>query len=116
MDWAGGRGDISECLQSQFQYHFSYYDNINKLADLLALERHNPMDNAIWLLEYVAATRGAEHLKPASRHLYTAQYLSLDVIAFLALVAYVAAKLAGKCWHRNRQQKCTENLYRKKKD
>ena len=24
------------------------------MADLLALERHDPMDNAIWLLEYVA--------------------------------------------------------------
>ena len=43
------------------------------MADLLALERNHPMDNAVNLLEYVADTRGAEHLKPASRHLYTVQ-------------------------------------------
>ena len=81
----------------------SYYDNINKMADLLALERHDPMDNAVWLLEYVAETKGAEHLKPASRHLYAVQYLSLDVIAFIALVSYVAAKVACRFRNRNGQ-------------
>ena len=75
------------------------------MADLLALERLDPMDNAVWLLEYVAETRGAEHLKPASRHLYTVQYLSLDVIGFMALVSYVATKLASKFRHRNRQRR-----------
>ena len=113
----GGKGQNvqTNVIYGWPKYLSSYYDNINKLADLLALERHNPMDNAIWLLEYVAATKGAEPLKPASRHLSTAQYLSLDVIAFLAIVAYFAAKLARKCWHRDRQQKCMEN-YHKKKD
>jgi hypothetical protein len=48
---------------------FSYKKNIDKMADLLALERHHPMDDALWLLEYVSKTKGAEHLKVGSRHL-----------------------------------------------
>ena len=75
------------------------------MADLLALERHDPMDNAIWLLEYVAETRGAEHLKPASRHLNTMQYLSLDVIGFMALVAYIVTKFVRKLRHGKQQRR-----------
>ena len=74
----------------------SYKSNINKMADLMALERHDPFDNAIWLLEYVSKTKGAEHLKPASRNLNYLQYLCLDVVAFLLMVCYVGAWLAYK--------------------
>ena len=71
----------------------SYKRNVNKMADLMSLERHDPIDNAIWLLEYVSNTKGAEHLKPASRNLNHLQYLCLDVVAFLLLAGYVGAKL-----------------------
>ena len=37
------------------------------------------MDNALWLLEYVADADGAEHLKAESRHLNYVQYLCQDV-------------------------------------
>ena len=61
------------------------------------------MDDAVWLVEYVARTKGAEHLKVNSRHLGETQekkqrdtrefsftgmlaYYSVDVLAILALV------------------------------
>ena len=71
----------------------SFKKNIDQMADLMALERHSPIDNAIWLLEYVSKTKGAEHLKPASRNLNYLQYLCLDVVAFLLLAGYIGGRL-----------------------
>ena len=56
---------------------------MNRLADLLAAGRHPPLDDAAWLMEFVAATRGAQHLKIASRNLSLVQLFCLDV-AFVA--------------------------------
>ena len=60
-----------------------YKEAVDHLADLLAMERHRPLDNAVWLLEYVSRTKGAEHLKMASRNLNILQYFCIDVIVFL---------------------------------
>jgi hypothetical protein len=51
--------------------------------------RTTPMEDAVWLLEFVAHTRGADHLKLASRHLSLAQYYCLDIVAFSIAVAAV---------------------------
>lgn len=73
----------------------TFKENILVLSRLQRLERHSPMENAVWLLEYVAATGGAEHLKLSSRHLNMLQYFSLDVVTFLALAAGVLSKGSG---------------------
>ncbi len=39
--------------------------------------RHTPLEDAAWLMEYVADTGGADHLKIGSRHLSVVQYLAL---------------------------------------
>jgi glucuronosyltransferase len=72
----------------------SYTANINILANLLLEERHTPLENAIWLMEYISRTKGAEHLKLASRKLSNVQNLSLDLIAFLIVAAFAAYKTA----------------------
>ena len=42
---------------------------MNQLADLMGKERGDPLRDAIWLLELVSETKGAEHLKLQSRRL-----------------------------------------------
>ena len=46
-----------------------YKQNIASLSRLMKDRRTRPMDDAVWLVEYLARTRGAEHLKVNSRHL-----------------------------------------------
>ena len=46
-----------------------YKKNIASLSRLMKDRRTRPMDDAVWLVEYVARTKGAEHLKVNSRHL-----------------------------------------------
>ena len=69
------------------EYSFRYKRGVGQLADLLAKERGDPLRDAVWLLELVSETKGAEHLKLQSRKLNLLQYLSLDVLAaYLALI------------------------------
>ena len=85
---------------------------VNRLADLMALEKSTPLENAVWLAEYVAETGGAEHLKLATRKLNTLQVrlilsmmlnikhaicspfqrLGIDLMAFIAVAAYILCK------------------------
>ncbi len=50
---------------------------MNRLADLESLRRHGPLEDAVWLMEYVAKTKGAEHYKSGSRHLHLFQRIGL---------------------------------------
>lgn len=70
-----------------------YKANVNRLADLFGASRHPPLDDAAWLMEFVATTRGAEHLKIASRHLSLIQLYCLDVILFMAILSFAAIKM-----------------------
>merc|ERR1712117_233311 len=60
-----------------------YKQNIASLSRLMKDRRTRPMDDAVWLVEYVARTKGAEHLKVNSRHLGMLAYYSVDVLAIL---------------------------------
>ena len=62
-----------------------YRDNLGRLAALLRARPRPPLEDALWLLELVGRTGGAQHLKLASRQLGLLQYYSLDTAALLAL-------------------------------
>ena len=97
-----------------------YKANASRLADLFLASRHHPLDDAAWLMEFVANTRGANHLKLASRNLGLFQQCSLDVALFAIIVAIVASKLALKLFvvcrrELHHSKEITEREERKKK-
>ena len=75
---------------------------MDRLAELFELERHLPLDSAVWLLEYVSRTKGADHLKIESRNLNLLQYFCIDTITFIILslfvVGFIVYKTAAKCF------------------
>ena len=75
----------------------SYRQRVQELSRLMRLRRHSPLEDSVWLLEYVAGTGGAPHLLLASRHLTLAQYYSLDslllLLALLTMLLYLARRL-----------------------
>ena len=94
-----------------------YQRNVNNLADLMDLARHSPLEDAVWLVEYVSRTRGAEHLKISSRRLNLMQYLLLDVALFVAvsiLLAYFLCKKLGQRICAPRKAQKSDNLEDKK--
>ena len=64
----------------------TYQKNVDKIADLMEMERHSPLEKGVWLIIYVSRTKGAEHLKISSQHLDLVQYLLLDQALFVALI------------------------------
>ena len=66
-----------------------YKKAVTGLSALLKLRREHPMETAVGLLEFLAATGGAKHLQLASRKLSYVQYFCLDVVSF-ALATMIA--------------------------
>ncbi|XP_071539169.1 UDP-glucuronosyltransferase 2A3-like [Panulirus ornatus] len=64
----------------------SYRNNARRMSKILWDQPQDPLHHAVWLVEHVAATRGAQHLKFSARHLNFCQFFGLDVIAFLVAV------------------------------
>ena len=36
-----------------------YLERITEMSDLMGLQRHSPLEDAVWVMEYVAKTKGA---------------------------------------------------------
>ena len=66
-----------------------YKKAVTELSALLKLRREHPMETAVGLLEFLAATGGAKHLRLASRKLSYVQYFCLDVV-LVALATMIA--------------------------
>jgi hypothetical protein len=58
-------------------------------------QRHHPMDDAIWLLEHVTKTKGAQYLKLSSARLNLFEYYGLDVVLAAAALLKVTFMMLG---------------------
>ena len=56
-----------------------------------------PLDLAVFWVEFVMRHKGAPHLRPAAHDLTWYQYHSLDVIGFLLAVGLTVVFIAFKC-------------------
>ena len=88
LDKAAKESDIVAAVK-EVRDNPSYRTRITELGRLMRLRRHTPLEECVWLLEYVALTGGADHLKLASRHLNLLQYYSVDSLLFLSLALLV---------------------------
>ena len=70
------------------------------------------MDDAVWLLEFISRTKGAEHLKLSSRNLNLIQYLSIDILLFLYLILQTVIVLFKQLFTRSVQKQ--KQLIKKK--
>ena len=61
----------------------SFTQNVQRMSALLRNRRTSAMADAVGLLQYVAETGGAEHLKVSSRHLNLVEYYCLDCILLI---------------------------------
>nr|KAF6495697.1 hypothetical protein HJG63_010098 [Rousettus aegyptiacus] len=64
----------------------SYKENIMRLSSLHKDRPIEPLDLAVFWVEFVMKHKGAKHLRPAAHDLTWYQYHSLDVIGFLLAI------------------------------
>jgi glucuronosyltransferase len=89
--------DLANALKAVI-YDKSYKENIMRLSSLHKDRPIEPLDLAVFWVEYVMRHKGAPHLRPAAHDLTWYQYHSLDVIGFLlAIVLTVAFIIFKSC-------------------
>ena len=91
------------------------------MADLFSASRHPPLDDAAWLMEFVAITRGADHLKIASRHLGLIQLYCLDIVFFVIILSIAVIKMVMRLlvllrWRLYRAKETTTEAKEKKRN
>ncbi|KAM8919363.1 UDP-glucuronosyltransferase 1A9-like isoform 2-T2 [Lycaon pictus] len=75
----------------------SYKENIMHLSRLHKDRPIEPLDLAVFWVEFVMRHKGAPHLRPAAHDLTWYQYHSLDVIGFLLAVVLGVVFITYKC-------------------
>ncbi|XP_038195190.1 UDP-glucuronosyltransferase 1A5 isoform X3 [Arvicola amphibius] len=75
----------------------SYKENIMRLSRLHKDRPIEPLDLAVFWVEYVMRNKGAPHLRPAAHDLTWYQYHSLDVIGFLLAIVLTVVFIVFKC-------------------
>lgn len=68
------------------------------MSKILRHQTQDPMTRAVWLVEHVADTQGAPHLKFAARHLNFFQFFGLDVMAFVVVLVFFLRRLLRAFW------------------
>lgn len=71
----------------------NYFKNAKEVSRLLNDNPMNPMDEAIYWLEYVVRNKGAKHLKSSAVNLPWYKYLLIDVLGALLVTVLLLWKL-----------------------
>ncbi|XP_046402604.1 uncharacterized protein LOC124168427 [Ischnura elegans] len=92
----------------------AYSKNMKKLQSIVADQKDDPLERAIYWIEYVMRHNGAKHLKPAVFYLHWTQAYMLDVLLVIAAVVslvtisslWILSKLLKKlCSCKGKEQK-----------
>lgn len=74
----------------------SYYQNIQALSDVFRSNQNEPLDTAIWWIEYVLKFKGAKHLESPAKNLPWFRYLLLDIAFVIFGAIYIIYDLLSK--------------------
>lgn len=87
-----------------------YRDNVKKLSALFKDRPNDPLDLAVYWVEYVIRHKGAPHLRSVGRKLNFLQYHSIDVMsAYFTLIAGVSYLLYASLRFMCRKVFCRSN-------
>lgn len=67
----------------------SYYQNMQVLSDIFRSNQNDPLDTAIWWIEYVIKYKGAPHLQSPAKNLAWFRYLQLDLVFVIVGAIYM---------------------------
>ncbi|XP_037904808.1 uncharacterized protein LOC119647761 [Hermetia illucens] len=95
-----------------------YERNVKKISNLYRDQPTNPLDKAIYWVEYVARHKGAVHMHSAGQELNFIQYHNLDLFATIIIVLVIFLYLSKKVFRlvcKSRTQMTTPVKSRKEK-
>jgi len=96
LQWAGLTGDkVKQALDAVIN-ETRYKETVTKYQKIFLDNPHTAVEEAVFWTEYTIRHGGALHLRSQGDHLNFAQYLLLDVFAFIAAIILVALVAAYK--------------------
>ena len=71
---------------------------LEKTSKKIHDQKDDPVEKAVWWIEYVMRHGGTDFLRPHSLDLYWFQYICLDIVVFLGSILIFAVVGIFKCW------------------
>lgn len=65
---------------NQIMNNQTYYENIRMMSEIFKTNQNDPLDSAIWWIEYILKFKGAPHLQSPAKNLPWFRYLQLDIV------------------------------------
>lgn len=88
-----GMGELSSnslvSAINQVTSNQTYYQNIQVLSDIFRTNQNDPLETAIWWIEYVIKYKGAPHLQSPAKNLPWFRYLQLDIVFVIFGILYM---------------------------
>ncbi|XP_071455782.1 uncharacterized protein [Hetaerina americana] len=73
----------------------TYSDNMKRIQSIVTDQRDDPLERAVYWIEYVIRHNGAKHLKPAAFYLQWYQICMLDVLLVLVVIPSIVTSIVA---------------------
>lgn len=95
----------------------TYYKSIERISDIFKSNQNDPLDTAIYWIEYIIKHKGAPHLQSHAKNLPWYRYLLLDVFMVVFGGIYIIFDVLKQiaAFLTKKQPKDTNNKSKKKK-
>lgn len=93
----------------------TFYENVQIKSQIFKANQNNPLDTAIWWIEYVLKFNGATHLQSSARNLPWYRYLSLDIALVLFGAFYIVYDIIKQFFNKHITDKTERNNSSSKK-
>ena len=95
----------------------TYYESIERISDIFKSNQNDPLDTAIYWIEYIIKHKGAPHLQSHAKNLPWYRYLLLDVFMVVFGVIYIIFDVLKQIvsFLKTKQPKDTSKTKKKKK-
>lgn len=67
----------------------TFYQNIDRMSKIFTDNQNNPLDTAIWWIEYIIRYKGAQHIQSPAKNISWFRYLQLDLVLILFSIIYM---------------------------
>lgn len=95
----------------------TYYESIERISDIFKSNQNDPLDTAIYWIEYIIKHKGAPHLQSHAKNLPWYRYLLLDVFMVVFGGIYIIFDVLKQIvsFLKTKQPKDTNKTKKKKK-
>ena len=98
LEWDSITKEILTAALNKAMFDKEMKRKVEKTTKIFRDQKDDPVEKAVWWIEYVMRHGGTDFLRPHSLDLYWFQYICLDIVVFLGAILIFAFVGIFKCW------------------